>query len=99
MAPNTETCGEILFYTIHPRFRRKCPMACRETRNQGVTLRDVLRGWSIKGSVSPTAIKWCIPHQDVVRIIGFEELGNSDQFETATLELRLSLSGKFIVQY
>ncbi|KAG6336698.1 hypothetical protein ID866_2405 [Astraeus odoratus] len=30
------------------------------------------------------------------RLIGFEELGNSDVFETAVLELRLSQSGKYI---
>jgi hypothetical protein len=29
-----------------------------------------------------------------VRIIGFEELGNNDGFETAALELRLATSGK-----
>ena len=28
------------------------------------------------------------------RLIGFEELGNSDGFETAALELRLQMSGK-----
>lgn len=30
------------------------------------------------------------------RLIGFEALGNSDAFETATLELRLSQSGMFV---
>ena len=29
----------------------------------------------------------------VLRIVGFEELGNSDTFSTATLELRLEQSG------
>ena len=29
------------------------------------------------------------------RLIGFEELGNNDAFTTATLELRLAVSGKF----
>lgn len=28
------------------------------------------------------------------RLIGFEELGNDDAFETATLELRLSMCGE-----
>lgn len=28
------------------------------------------------------------------RLIGFEEIGNDDAFETATLELRLSMCGK-----
>ncbi|KAF8556977.1 thioredoxin-like protein [Imleria badia] len=31
------------------------------------------------------------------RLIGFEELGNSDVFETAVLELRLSQSGEFVL--
>ena len=30
----------------------------------------------------------------VVRIIGFEALGNTDEFQTATLELRLKQNGK-----
>lgn len=30
-------------------------------------------------------------------LVGFEELGNSDVFETAVLELRLSQSGEFVL--
>ena len=32
------------------------------------------------------------------RLIGFEELGNDDAFDTATLELRLSLCGTHKLQ-
>ena len=37
-------------------------------------------------------------HHDL-RLIGFEELGNSDGFETAALELRLQMSGEFVSSY
>lgn len=30
-----------------------------------------------------------------IRLVGFEELGNSDAFDTAVLELRLSSCGTF----
>jgi hypothetical protein len=33
-----------------------------------------------------------------VSLIGFEDLGNEDAFQTVTLEMRLSLSGEYCVK-
>jgi len=35
----------------------------------------------------------CTKRKRIIRLIGFEELGNDDAFDTAALELRLSMCG------
>lgn len=73
-------------------------MAGRTIVHPGPSVRDVLRRWSLEGSVSFGSSLWL--DSDIwsrsSSLIGFEELGNSDVFETAVLELRLSQSGELV---
>jgi hypothetical protein len=62
---------------------------------QGASLRDMLYRWRIQGQVI-LRYNMSIILLTKCRIIGFEELGNVDGFETAVLELRLSTSGRSI---
>lgn len=86
----TEINPEILHHAVSQSIRWECTLAGRKARHQSLTLCRLLRGRRLQSSVS------CFYFSDslqviqiVVRVVGFEELGNSDEFETATLEWRL----------
>ena len=90
--------AEILCDKIRQSVCGEHPMARRKAGNQSAALRYLLRRWGQQRQVrtvfssirTPLMRVYCIM---VNRLIGFEELGNSDGFETAALELRLQMSG------
>jgi hypothetical protein len=76
-------------------------VASRKTSYQGPSVRDVLRGRRVQRSVSRRRIPVVHPFtvtysSKFPSLVGFEELGNSDVFETAALELRFSQSGELV---
>lgn len=54
---------------------------------------DVLRRRGVKRPVCLMVLSMSFSHSSILSLIGFEELGNNDAFETAVLELRLANSG------
>ena len=80
-------------------------MASGKAADQSLAMRYLFCRWGHQRQVSATVgvvdcpiltpnVCRALHHDD--RLIGFEELGNSDGFETAALELRLQMSGEFI---
>jgi hypothetical protein len=72
-------------------------MARGETYDQSLAVCSVLYGRRFERSVCMMIIcefGWCEFARGIFRLIGFEELGHDDAFDTATLELRLSMCGE-----
>lgn len=73
-------------------------MVGREAQHTRLAVCHVLRGWCVDGQVS-----WSISgdyyetRPKLYRIVGFEALGNTDTFQTATLELRLKQNGECVL--
>jgi len=89
----TEACTKIFLYSICPCLRRERTVVGRKIGYQGASLRDMLHRWRVQGQVK---FRSRITSKLLTRrrMIGFEELGNIDGFDTAVLELRLSASGQ-----
>lgn len=93
-----EIGAKVLCHEIYPCICGKCTMVGGTIVHPGPPVRDVLRGWCLEGSVSfGSSHCLVLTLLCLFSLIGFEELGNSDVFETAVLELRLSQSGEFVL--
>lgn len=90
-----ETSAKVLCHTLHSCVCGKRTVVSRTTVHSGASVCDMLCGWCLEGSVGFRLVILFVPILTfVASLIGFEELGNSDMFETAVLELRFSQSGK-----
>lgn len=54
---HAETRSKIFFYAVYPRVRRERTMACRETHDQSIAMRNVLYRRCLEGSVSLLGLK------------------------------------------
>lgn len=72
-------------------------MASREARNQGASLCHLLRRWCNERTVRFFSSTYRAFAHFALRLIGFEELGGEDGFETGTLEWQLLNMGKLFV--
>ncbi|KAJ7684061.1 hypothetical protein B0H17DRAFT_1169912 [Mycena rosella] len=74
-------------------FVENVPWLVEKARHQGPSLCNMLRRWHLKRPASRYLLHSLLLLILQFRLIGFEELGNSDGFDTAVLELRLAVSG------
>jgi hypothetical protein len=91
-------------YLVPPCERRERALLDDKAWGQGVTLRGVFRGRERCRQVSLLhhcckAIQAICTDRESrgLRLVGFDDLGNSDSFPTKTLEARLARSGKSVV--
>ena len=84
-------------HTLPLHCRRERPIPRQQVGRQGVTLCDMFHRWKCGGSVRLSCVSMRRAWTDIMlksRIVGFEDLGNNDNFSTAMLEFRLKKSGE-----
>jgi hypothetical protein len=74
-------------------------MASRKAWHQSPSVSDVFHRWGLERPVCFMDLVNLIRSSFAPSLIGFEELGNIDVFETAVLELRLANSGNDIFSH